>query len=66
MNIVAIMASYRKGRTIDTLVDQAIAGALAANPDATAEKITLIDKQIEYCRNCMTCRNDDPSKPLAT
>ena len=29
MNIVAIMASYRKGRTIDTLVDRAIAGTLA-------------------------------------
>ena len=65
MNIVAIMASYRKGRTIDTLVDQAIAGALAANPGSTAEKITLIDQHIEYCRNCMACRNDDPSKPLA-
>lgn len=65
MNIVAIMASYRKGRTIDTLVDQAIAGALTANPDATAEKISLVDKQIEYCRNCKACRNDDPSKPLA-
>lgn len=65
MNIVAIMASYRKGRTIDTLVDRAIAGTLAANPGATTEKITLIDKHIEYCRNCMACRDDDPSKPLA-
>jgi multimeric flavodoxin WrbA len=65
MNIVAIMASYRKGRTIDTLVDHALAGALEASPGAKADKICLVDKHIEYCRNCMICRDDDPSKPLA-
>jgi multimeric flavodoxin WrbA len=66
MNIVAIMGSYRKGRTIDTLVDRAIAGALAARPDAKIDKIVLIDRHIEYCRNCCACRNDDPSKSVAT
>lgn len=65
MNILAIMASYRKGHATDTLVDQAIAGALAAHPGATADKITLVDRHIEYCRNCMACRDDDPAKPLA-
>ena len=65
MNIVAIMASYRKGRTIDTLVDRAVAGALKASPGAKADKICLVDKHIEYCRNCMACRDDDPAKPLA-
>lgn len=66
MHIVAIMGSYRKGRTIDTLLDQAIAGAMAAQPDASVDKIVLVDRHIEYCRNCMTCRNDDPSKSIAT
>ena len=65
MKIVAIMASYRKGHTIDQLVDRAIAGALQAAPGATADKIVLVDKHIEYCRNCMACRDDDPAKPLA-
>ena len=66
MYIVAIMGSYRKGRTIDTLLDQAIAGALAAQPDTRVDKIVLIDRHIEYCRNCMACRKDDPSKSIAT
>ena len=65
MNVVAIMGSYRKGKTIDTLVDRAIEGAKSANPDAEVEKITLIDRHIEYCRNCGVCRNDDPAKPIA-
>lgn len=66
MHIVAIMGSYRKGRTIDTLVDQAIAGAMAVQPDTKVDKIVLVDRHIEYCRNCMTCRNDDQSKNIAT
>lgn len=66
MNIVAIMASYRKGGTIDTLVDRALAGALDKAPGADANKIVLVDQQIEFCRNCMVCRNDDQTKALAT
>ncbi|MFC2077343.1 flavodoxin family protein [Candidatus Bipolaricaulota bacterium] len=65
MKIVAIMGSYRRGKTIDTLVDRAIEGVMSASPDAEIEKITLIDRHIEYCRNCGVCRNDDPGKPIA-
>lgn len=65
MNIVAIMGSYRKGRTIDTLVDRAIEGVTSASPNATVNKITLIDREIQYCRNCGVCRNDDPATPIA-
>jgi multimeric flavodoxin WrbA len=65
MRIVAIMGSYRKGRTIDTLVDQAIAGGQVVQPEARVDKIVLIDRKIEYCRNCMACRNDDPSRKIA-
>lgn len=65
MKIVAVMASYRKGRTIDSLVDRAVAGALDASPNSSADKIVLVDKHIEYCRNCMACRDDDPAKPMA-
>ena len=64
MNIVAIMGSYRRGKTIDTLIDKAIDGAKAARADVKVEKITLIDKQINYCANCMACR-DDPATPYA-
>ena len=65
MKIVAIMGSYRKGKTIDTLVDRAIQGVMSANAQADVEKIMLIDRDITYCRNCGVCRNDDPAKPLA-
>ncbi|MFC2078568.1 flavodoxin family protein [Candidatus Bipolaricaulota bacterium] len=65
MKIVAVMGSYRKGKTIDTLVDRAIEGIKSAAADAEVEKITLIDRNIEYCRNCGVCRKDDPSKPIA-
>ena len=65
MKIVAVMGSYRKGRTIDSLVDRAIEGTKSASPAAEVEKITLVDRNIQYCRNCGVCRNDDPAKPIA-
>lgn len=65
MKVVAIMGSYRKGKTIDTLVDRAIEGVTSVSPDAQVEKITLIDRDIQYCRNCGVCRKDDPAKPVA-
>jgi len=65
MKVVAIMGSYRKGKTIDALVDQAIEGVKAAHPGAEVEKIVLTDQNIEYCRSCGACRRDDPSKPIA-
>ena len=65
MKLAAIMGSYRKGKTIDTLVDRAIEGVTSVAPAVKVEKITLIDRNIEYCRNCGVCRNDDPSKPIA-
>lgn len=65
MKIVAIMGSYRKARTIDTLVDRAIEGVKSVAPNAQIEKITLVDRDIQYCRNCGVCRKDDPVKPIA-
>jgi multimeric flavodoxin WrbA len=66
MKILAVMGSYRKGRTIDALVDRAIEGATDSSPGSVeVEKLCLVDKRIEYCRNCMVCRNDDPGKARA-
>ncbi len=64
MNVLAIMGSYHRTGTINTLMDQAIAGVRSGG-DVQVDKITLIDQRIEYCRNCLTCRADDPEKPLA-
>ncbi len=65
MKILAIVGSYRKGKTIDTLVDKAIEGAVSGGA-VCLDKLYLIDKHIEYCRNCMACRNDDADKERAT
>ena len=56
MNILAILGTYRKGKTIDTLVDKAIEGAQSRG--ASVEKVRLIERHIEYCRNCMVCKNN--------
>ncbi len=64
MNILAILGTYRKGKTIDTLVDKAIEGVCSKIDNALVDKIYLIDKKIEYCRNCMACRNDDSAKAM--
>ena len=65
MKVVAISGTYRKGRTIDTLMDKAIEGLKKVSPDAEITKIQLIDKNIQYCKNCMACRKDDFEKKYA-
>jgi len=64
MKILAIIGSYRRGRTIDTLVDKAIEGAEQAG-GVSVERVFLKDRDIKYCTNCMTCRGDDPAKEIA-
>ena len=64
MKSLAIVGSYRKGKTVDTLVDRAIAGA-ESTPGVHVDKVMLIDKNIKYCTNCMVCRRDDTTKSHA-
>ena len=54
--IVAIIGTYRKGRTIDTAVAEVLRGA--ADNGAQTEKVYLIDKHIEFCTNCRACTQD--------
>ena len=65
MNVLAIVGSYRKHRTIDALVDRALAGATAGRTGDAVEKIYLADQRIEYCRNCAACKKADTSQPIA-
>ena len=53
MKVVAVVGTYRKGRTIETAVDEALRGAQDAGADV--EKILLLDKHIEFCTNCRAC-----------
>lgn len=65
MNLVAIMGSPRIGRATDTLVDMAIEGVKAKQPDCDVKKINLVDYNIQFCRNCMTCRDAETNEPYS-
>jgi multimeric flavodoxin WrbA len=53
MNITAIVGSYRKGGTVDTVIDAILSAAREAG--AETSKVYLIDKHIEFCTNCRAC-----------
>lgn len=54
--VLALVGSYRKGGTIDSLVDEVLASARGEG--AQTRKIYLIDKQVEFCANCRTCTQE--------
>jgi len=64
MNTLAIVGSPRKGNATDTLVDKAIQGVEAGHPDVAVSKINLADHHIQYCRNCLTCRDAETDAPF--
>ncbi len=56
MKVVAIMGSYRRGGTVDAITERLLAGARAEG--AETEKVVLVDRDIQYCRNCFACYQD--------
>ncbi len=65
MILLAIVGSPRKGKSTDTLVDQAIEGAKANAPDVRVKKIHLMDYEIKFCTNCLACRDSKTTGPVA-
>ncbi len=65
MNLLTIVASPRKGKATDTLVDKAIAGAKEASPDCTVKKLYLSDYEIRFCKNCLVCRDRETDEPVS-
>ena len=51
--IVAIIGSYRKDGITDQIVNNVMQAA--DQNGVEAKKIHLIDRHLEYCRNCRTC-----------
>jgi multimeric flavodoxin WrbA len=51
--ITAIVGTYRKGGIIDQAVNEVLAAAKEAGAGVT--KIYLVDRNIEFCRNCRAC-----------
>jgi NAD(P)H-dependent FMN reductase len=55
--VVAVVGSYRKGGTIDTVVDAMLASAKANGAETV--KIDLFEKHVEFCTNCRACTQTD-------
>ncbi len=51
--VVAIIGSCRRGRTVDTAVEEILAAA--ADCGAAVTRIYLRDQAIEFCTNCRAC-----------
>lgn len=67
--VLVISTSPRKGGNSDALADAFVRGAQKAGNDA--EKVTLSDKTIGFCRGCLTCQSTqrcvihDDADPIA-
>ncbi len=57
MKVTAIIGSYRKGGIIDQAVDEILTAA--RDKGAETAKIHLLDKHIEFCRNCRACTQQE-------
>ena len=67
MKVTAIVGSYRKQGTVDTVIDAILSSAQQAG--AETAKIYLIDRHIEFCTNCRSCTQEKGARrgacPLA-
>lgn len=52
--VLIISTSLRKGSNSDVLAEEFAKGARAAGHEV--EKISLIDKEIQFCRGCLACQ----------
>jgi NAD(P)H-dependent FMN reductase len=60
VHILAIVGSYRKGGTIDSVVDEILVSAREAG--AETRKLYLIDKHLLFCTNCRSCTQQEGSQ----
>jgi len=65
MNLLAIVGSPRRGKATDTLVDKAIEGFRSKAGISSVKKLHLIDHNIQFCKNCLTCRDNHTAAPVA-
>lgn len=52
--VIVISTSLRRGSNSDMLADQFIAGAESAGHEV--EKISLLGKNIQFCKGCLVCQ----------
>lgn len=56
LRVVALNGSYRKGGTIDSVIEEILDAARLAG--AITEKIDLTDQQLQMCKNCRICTQE--------
>lgn len=56
MKVTAVVGSYRKGGIVDSAIDEILSSAREVG--AEVSKIYLMDRHIEFCRNCRTCTQE--------
>ena len=56
MKILALNATYRPTKTTTRLTESALRGA--ASVGVVTEMVMLRDKNIQFCKNCLTCYKD--------
>ena len=59
MKVTAIVGSYRKGGIIVQAVGEILAAARETGAETTT--ISLMDKHIDFCRNCRACTQSEGS-----
>ena len=52
--VIVLSTSLRRGSNSDMLADRFVEGALSAGNDV--EKISLVGKEIQFCRGCFACQ----------
>jgi len=52
--VIVISTSLRRGSNSDMLADKFVEGAVSAGNDV--EKISLVGKNIQFCKGCMGCQ----------
>ncbi len=65
MKVLAIVASPRKGKSTDTLVDRAVAGLRSGDRKVKIEKVNLYDFDIQFCKNCLVCRDRETDEDFS-
>ena len=56
MNVLALNATYRPAKTTTRLAQSALEGAASVGADT--EMVMLREKNIQFCKNCLTCYKD--------
>ena len=59
--VTAIVGTYRRGGIIDSAVDEILNSAKEEGFET--RKIYLIDRQIEFCKNCRACTQQEGREP---